>query len=69
MQYEVLRPFECAGVQLQPGTIVDVSTWRPRCVEGLISDRRLRPVNMPAGFDVKLERRSGKTAPLFREKT
>ena len=60
MQYEVLRAFEGAGQLLEPGMVVDTSTWRARNVEGLVNNRYLRPAGLavPEGFDVKLERQS-----------
>ncbi len=45
MQHQVLRPFNGAeGAELQPGQVVDTSSWRARNVSWLVARRYLLPV-------------------------
>lgn len=59
MQYQVLRAFDAGGKTLQPGEIVDVTGWRTRNIEGLVNDKRLKPLgpDAPDGFEYQLVRR------------
>ena len=62
MLHEVLRPISTGLEQLQPGMIVDTSTWPARNVAGLIELRRLRiamaPPAYPGASDTPLLSRS-----------
>lgn len=57
MTCEVLRPIEALGRTLQPGEVVDVDAWRPRNVQALIANGRLREMALspaPEGLEWKL---------------